>query len=532
MTQRATMTVSSRLCQVDWMAGSRLNCRTFSFSSSVLTSPVQWATAKSSLHSHEFLGRVITRRCFAHPLISPNLETVRYMSSTREPPDIPGKSPLPAQKNGPEREIQEKQNRNGLENTLRFVKDEGPGFQSLSKQVSESSSVTNNITNEINLASPYGIVRKDGMKPDDWNDILNRWYVKYQDFIGITDLKKAQDRVTELSEGLLGAQSRRRNLQAELEVLQDQLTINHQRITKTELYSDEHYQLFDQARDMNARLKEVRSEFESCERLERDTFSQLSAAIRDCHERERTQAEQSKYWSIIASIVSAALASVITSVNNWVRIREIKDHVSLNNQQLLEGYQKMHEDVVGAVNASISSNASTPVRKSEVTVVQSTTGDVDIAEKTEGLPSASGVSTARLAEEDVIILSKSFGEILKQQISDVLANETKYMQETLKPHLDAIFSNLGLILESNQMLADTLSSGVERDHKATSVIQMSKMDVISPSLPDGETEKHKGKTIIVDHSYRHIASAMAVGAGIGTLATAFLLGSFSGGAGE
>ena len=47
---------------------------------------------------------------------------------------------------------------------------------------------------------------------------------------------------------------------------------------------------------MNTRLKEVRAEFENCEHLERDTFTQLSAAIRDCHERERTQAEQSKYW--------------------------------------------------------------------------------------------------------------------------------------------------------------------------------------------------------------------------------------------
>lgn len=47
---------------------------------------------------------------------------------------------------------------------------------------------------------------------------------------------------------------------------------------------------------MNASLKTLRGEFQICERLERDTFSQLSAAIRDCHERERFQAEQSKYW--------------------------------------------------------------------------------------------------------------------------------------------------------------------------------------------------------------------------------------------
>ncbi|XP_063852212.1 uncharacterized protein LOC135095370 isoform X1 [Scylla paramamosain] len=133
------------------------------------------------------------------------------------------------------------------------------------------------------------VSKEDPKKADDWNDILNRWYQQYQDFVGITDLKKAQDRVTELSEGLLAAQGERRQLQREIEDLQARLVQNHQHITKTEQYSQEHMRLFSQARELNDQLREVRGQFAGYEQTERDTFTQLSAAIRDCHERERMQ---------------------------------------------------------------------------------------------------------------------------------------------------------------------------------------------------------------------------------------------------
>lgn len=189
--------------------------------------------------------------------------------------------------------------------------------------------------------------------PEDWNDMLNRWVQKYQDFVGITDLKKAQERVTELTVKLQSLQSSRQNFQLELETSQENLLVNQQRITKTELYSEEHYALFEEARDINSKLKVVRKDFDRTERDERETFEQLSTSIRDCHERERTQAEQSKYWSIIASIVSAAIASVITSFNNWVRIREIKEHVTRSGKQLSDNFESLQDKLLQTVGNSL-----------------------------------------------------------------------------------------------------------------------------------------------------------------------------------
>ncbi|CAL4244011.1 unnamed protein product, partial [Meganyctiphanes norvegica] len=196
-------------------------------------------------------------------------------------------------------------------------------------------------------------IRSNDKHPEDWNDMLNRWIQKYQDFVGITDLKKAQERVTELTHKLQLYQSSRQNLQQELETLQEQLLINQQRITKTELYSEEHYALFEEAREINSRLKVVRKDFERSERDERETFEQLSISIRDCHERERTQAEQSKYWSIIASIVSAAIASVITSFNNWVRIREIKEHVTRSGKHLIDNFEDLQDKLLSAAGRNL-----------------------------------------------------------------------------------------------------------------------------------------------------------------------------------
>ncbi|XP_050732311.1 uncharacterized protein LOC127006400 [Eriocheir sinensis] len=316
-------------------------------------------------------------------------------------------------------------------------------------------------------------------KPDDWNDILNRWYGQYQDFIGITDLKRAQDRVTELSDGLLTAQSERRRLQGEMESLQEQLVDNHQRITKTEQYSQEHMQLFSEARVLNERLRQVRSEFTEYERRERETFTHLSSAIRDCHERERMQAEQSKYWSIIASVVSAALASLITSVNNWVRIKEIKEHITTSHQTLLDGYERMQSEILTSLdNAPAPALPDTPAAPSP----------------TPAAPVASPTSEeiAKLMEE-----FKIFSADVNQNLTSLADEVVTRLQSALN------------------------ASPVDEDTPLPPLHPLASPGVAGngPGVSGGEV------------SYGRVAASMIVGAGLGTLVTAFFLGALGGGAG-
>ena len=57
-------------------------------------------------------------------------------------------------------------------------------------------------------------------------------------------------------------------------------------------------------------LKEDRAllaEFRATEKQEYDHFSLLSFALRESHEKERAQAEKTKYWSIIGSITGTII---------------------------------------------------------------------------------------------------------------------------------------------------------------------------------------------------------------------------------
>ena len=47
--------------------------------------------------------------------------------------------------------------------------------------------------------------------------------------------------------------------------------------------------------------------FQHMEKSEREGFTGLSNAVRDSHEKERAQAEKTKYWSVLGSIIVSSV---------------------------------------------------------------------------------------------------------------------------------------------------------------------------------------------------------------------------------
>lgn len=435
-----------------------------------------------------------------------NSKFCRHMCSSSKPPELSESNSANDKNVHKKSETASSSSVTSTDKPFTLMTEMKPEAYSFRQQLSEKSSSVINSMSKITKGA-------EAKKPEDWNDILNRWYQQYQDFIGITDLKNAQDRVTELSEVLHEVQGKRRELQAEIEDLQEKLAINHERISKSEQYSQEHFTLFDQARDMNSRLKTVRLEFVQCERHERDTFTQMSAAIRDCHERERMQAEQSKYWSIIASVVSAALASLITSVNNWVRIREIKDHVSGNGQSLLDGFQQMHKDVLGTITTSLASP--THSQPGLVKLQQTAQSNPGICESSDR--QAPAITTI----DDVAKLTENIKHTLLQHINASFVKEREVLIERLNTEFETIVSHI-------------VSEGGRARDEITSLVKQSLLEAVSSPLESGKQSvflcdgHHESPAVVETYSYRRIATAMAVGAGIGTLATAFVLKAIGG----
>lgn len=68
--------------------------------------------------------------------------------------------------------------------------------------------------------------------------------------------------------------------------------------------------------------------FQLCEKEERDCFAFLSAAVKESHEKERAQAERTKYWSVIGSIIGTVIGVFGSSVNNEFKMRELRKLVS------------------------------------------------------------------------------------------------------------------------------------------------------------------------------------------------------------
>ena len=70
------------------------------------------------------------------------------------------------------------------------------------------------------------------------------------------------------------------------------------------------------------------TDFQQHERQERECFAKLSNAVRDSHEKERAQAEKTKYWSVLGSIIGTCLGILGTTINNRMRMRELRELVS------------------------------------------------------------------------------------------------------------------------------------------------------------------------------------------------------------
>ena len=53
--------------------------------------------------------------------------------------------------------------------------------------------------------------------------------------------------------------------------------------------------------------------------------------MRSSHEKERAQAEKTKYWSVLGSILGACIGIVGTTINNRMRMAELRRLVSQNS---------------------------------------------------------------------------------------------------------------------------------------------------------------------------------------------------------
>uniref|UniRef100_A0A182NSQ4 Uncharacterized protein n=1 Tax=Anopheles dirus TaxID=7168 RepID=A0A182NSQ4_9DIPT len=141
----------------------------------------------------------------------------------------------------------------------------------------------------------------------------------YDEFSGMNEVKVAQNKVIEIQDQLQLVQERRRHILLELTLVRKQLQDIHIELQKAMRGEHRYVELIKQEFDVLAREKEKNQIFQIIDQEERELFSHLTAAVKTSHEKERTQANNVKYWSIIASGVGALLGIVATSINYYFR---------------------------------------------------------------------------------------------------------------------------------------------------------------------------------------------------------------------
>ncbi|EAT46136.1 AAEL002644-PA [Aedes aegypti] len=141
----------------------------------------------------------------------------------------------------------------------------------------------------------------------------------YNEFSGMSEVIAAQSKVIEIQNQLQLVQERRRHILLELTLIRKQMQDIHVELQKAVRGEHRYVELIKEEFDVIAREKEKNQIFQIVDQEERELFSHLTAAVKTSHEKERTQANNVKYWSIIGSCAGALLGIIATSINYYYR---------------------------------------------------------------------------------------------------------------------------------------------------------------------------------------------------------------------
>ncbi|XP_051549833.1 mitochondrial potassium channel-like [Myxocyprinus asiaticus] len=153
---------------------------------------------------------------------------------------------------------------------------------------------------------------------------VNYWWGKYEDFVGLNEVRDAQSQVTEAEKAFMIARGIVREAHGSLEVLQVRLKEVRDRLDRVSREEAHYLELATLEHKLLQEERRLRTAYENAEEGEREKFAHFSAAVRESHEKERTRAERTKNWSIIGSVLGTVIGVMGSTYVNRVRLQELK----------------------------------------------------------------------------------------------------------------------------------------------------------------------------------------------------------------
>ncbi|NXD81666.1 CCD51 protein, partial [Halcyon senegalensis] len=150
------------------------------------------------------------------------------------------------------------------------------------------------------------------------------WWDRYEEFVGINEVREAQGKVTEAENVFMIARGIVRDARENVEAQQIKLKEIRDRLDRISRDDTQYLELATLEHRLLQEEKRYRAAYLNAEESEREKFSLFSAAVRESHEKERTRAEKTKNWSIIGSVLGAIIGVLGSTYINRVRLQELK----------------------------------------------------------------------------------------------------------------------------------------------------------------------------------------------------------------
>ncbi|XP_014892108.1 mitochondrial potassium channel [Poecilia latipinna] len=154
---------------------------------------------------------------------------------------------------------------------------------------------------------------------------VNYWWGRYEEFVGLNEVREAQTKVTEAEAAFMVARGIVREAHTSLEALQGRLKEVRDRLDRVSREEAHYLELATMEHKLLQEERRLRTAYENAESSEREKFGLFSAAVRESHEKERTRAERTKNWSIIGSVLGALIGVMGSTYINRVRLQELKN---------------------------------------------------------------------------------------------------------------------------------------------------------------------------------------------------------------
>ncbi|XP_044512940.1 mitochondrial potassium channel [Gracilinanus agilis] len=283
------------------------------------------------------------------------------------------------------------------------------------------------------------------------------WWDRYEEFVGINEVREAQGNVTEAEKMFMVARGIVREARETLEAHQVRLKDIRDRLDRVSREDTQYLELATLEHKLLQEEKRLRTVYINAEESEREKFSLFSAAVRESHEKERTRTEKTKNWSIIGSVLGAVIGVAGSTYVNRVRLQELKS--------LLLESQKGPMSLQEAIREQASSHSVQNKNLSDLIeefrslihtgIMLSSRTQEDAASTEESLMSHKDTSLLSASLKEQLSQSKqvrSCLESLQEQLTDL---DKKFSQMVAEVQLVKATARSQLIEQANQASLDS-----------------------------------------------------------------------------